>query len=91
MHASSEDLPETERINRQSNQFKINSQESIVSFLDKKHGSDILLKDKPNVSDDYLDEDSIKFEKRAVHHNTSHKPSSEAMMEEALEMMIGGP
>ena len=56
-----------------------------MSFLDKKYGSEILLKENPNVSEEYMDEDStIKFDKR-IAHNSSCKPSE--AMDEALELI----
>ena len=65
---AAEDVSDKEETIQQSNVQKINNQESIVSFLDKKHGSDMLLKNNAaNMTEDYLEDDSIKFDPKTAH------------------------
>ena len=81
---AAEEVPDMEESNCESNTKKINSQESIVSFLDKKHGSDKVLKDSVNMNEQFLDEDSIKFDHK-INIKTSCQPS--VAMDEALDMI----
>ena len=82
---ATEEVPETQESNRESNAFRINNQESIVSFLDKKHGSDKVLKNsEANMTEAYLNEDSIKFDNK-ITNKTSCQPS--VAMDEALDMI----
>ena len=77
-------MPDVEESNRESNALKINNQESIVSFLDKKHGSSKVLKDDTNLTENYMDDDSIKFDNK-ITNRTSCQPS--VAMDEALDMI----
>ena len=81
---AAEEVPDMEESNCESNTKKINSQESIVSFLDKKHGSDKVLKDSVNMNEQFLDEDSLKFDQK-INIKTSCQPS--VAMDEALDMI----